>query len=71
MTKFKVSWKINGKTKKVVGRYKSFEEAQKAVSEHIKSRDTHASPYYRIWSVGNIWTIDYGKHNAFYKIERK
>ncbi|MCD3414370.1 hypothetical protein KUF97_09660 [Streptococcus equi subsp. zooepidemicus] len=74
MTKFKVTWEIYDKNSKIVNEIGSFDTlkaAQEAISKHIKSRDIHASPYYRMWCVNDTWTIDYGKHNAFYKIECK
>lgn len=68
MVKFKVVWEIYGKKVKEIGSFDTLKEAQDAIKAHIKSRDIHASPYYRMWCVNSIWTIDYGKHNAFYKI---
>ncbi|WP_369350572.1 hypothetical protein AB6M97_08835 [Streptococcus hillyeri] len=74
MTKFKVTWEIYNNSSKIVNEIGSFDTlkaAQEAVKYHIKARDINASPYFRMWAIGNIWTIDYGKHNAFYKIECK
>ncbi|HEO7896645.1 hypothetical protein V2H07_01165 [Streptococcus agalactiae] len=68
---FRLSWEINGKIAEVVGDYKTLKAAYDSIKVHIKDRDKFASPYYRMWQKGNVFTVDYGKHNAFYKIEER
>ncbi|ASB97372.1 TPA: hypothetical protein SUY24_001964 [Streptococcus equi subsp. equi] len=68
---FRLSWEINGQTVEVIGDYKTLKAAYDSIKVHVKDRDKFASPYYRIWQKGAVHFVDYGKHNAFYKIEER
>lgn len=66
--KYRAIFKING-IEKALKTCDSFEEAKKCCFSHRENYSTVKSSIYREWKRGNVTTIDYGAHNAFYKIK--
>lgn len=66
--KYRAIFKING-VEKPLATFNSYDEAYQHCMEHRKKNSTLECFYVRVIKKDNVTTLDYGAHNAFYKIE--
>lgn len=65
--KYQVRWETHGSEPKLHGIYNSLDEAVESIN-HWWDLNDFTPPYVRMWTKGRTTTIDYGLHEAFYRI---